>query len=193
MLEPGNKIEAAEWVPIAGFDEAKCAQMAAYLTQKTGEPTDKLKLIKLIYLAEREFLSRYSLPMTLDELYSMKDGPVASAALNGLNGKLNKTLWDTWIQNKSNKISAVKERSRDDFDNLSDADIGVLDAIWAEFGKYSTSDIWTYVHTKLPEYQAVQSGRLPITYRDLLTVLKKENVKLLEENIKTLQREAAFM
>jgi len=39
----------------------------------------------------------------------------------------------------------------------------------------------------------VQSGRLPITYRDLLTVLKKENVKLLEENIKTLQREAAFM
>lgn len=188
--KPANQVD---WVPIAGFDENKCVQMAGYLTQKAGQPTSKLKLIKLIYLAEREFLSRYLLPMTLDEFYSMKDGPVASAALNGLNGKLDKALWGAWIQNKANRISAVKKRSRDDFDYLSDADIEVLDAVWETFGRYTTWQIWTYVHTNLPEYQEVQNGRLPISYSDLLTVLKKQNVKSLEENIRALQREAAFM
>src|ERR1700722_10442330 len=122
-----------DWTPSAGFDETKSAQMAAYFAQQSRYPIDKLKLIKLIYLAEREFLSRHLLPMTLDEFYSMKNGPVASAALNGLNGKLDRALWDNLIKNKSNKICAVKVRSRDDFDSLSDADIEVLDAVWAAF------------------------------------------------------------
>jgi uncharacterized phage-associated protein len=167
--------------------------MAAYLAQQSRYPVDKLKLIKLIYLAEREFLARHLLPMTLDEFYSMKNGPVASAALNGLNGKLHKAFWGNWIKNKSNKITAAKVRARDDFDNLSDADVEVLNAIWKEFGKYTTSQIWQHVHTKCPEYQAVEQGRLPISYNDLLTALKKQNVEELEENIKMLRREAAFM
>lgn len=190
MGAPSDKIE---WPPNSGFDEPKSAQMAGYFAQKADAPTDKLKLIKLIYLAEREFISRHSLPMTLDDFYSMKDGPIASAALNGLNGKLNRELWDSWIQNKANKISAARKSSRDDFDNLSDADIAVLDAIWDKFGNYSTPEIWNYVHTELPEYQEVQSGRVPISYRELLTVLKKKNVKSLEENIKTLRSEAALI
>lgn len=193
-----NRVEASmtaadQIIPGAGFDETKSAQMAAYLAQQSKDPVDKLKLIKLIYLTEREFLARHLLPMTLDEFYSMKNGPVASSALDGLNGRLNKAFWEKWIKNKSNKISAVKVRSRDEFDDLSDADIEVLNAVWAEFGSYTTSQIWQHVHTKCPEYQAVEQGRLPISYNDLLTALQKQNVKELEENIKMLRREAAFM
>jgi uncharacterized phage-associated protein len=185
---------ATSWMTLpAGFDEIKSAQMAAYFAQQSAERLDKLKLIKLIYLSEREYLDRHSLPMTLDEFYSMKDGPIASAALNGLNGLLTQSLWDKWITRIGNKIGSAKKRERKQFDHLSEADISVMNAVWNQFGAMSTPEIWNYVHTKCPEYQSVQKGRLVIRYVDILKVLKKDHAERIDSNIRALRREAAFL
>ena len=179
--------DARPYTVPAGFDETKSAQMAGYLAQKSGEKLDKLKLIKLIYLSEREYLKRHSLPMTLDEFYSLKDGPIASAALNGLNGLLTQSLWDKWIKRTGNKIGIAKKRERKQFDHLSEADISVMDYVWDQFGGMTTPEIWNYVHTKCPEYQSVQTGRLVIRYVDILKVLKKDHADRIDNDIRALR------
>jgi len=45
-----------------------------------------MKLIKLIYLSERESVRSRGRPMIFDEFYSLKDGPISLNALNGING-----------------------------------------------------------------------------------------------------------
>lgn len=185
---------ADTWIPAAGFDEIKSAQMAAYLVQHSKQPTDKLKLIKLIYLAEREYLDRHVMPMNLDEFYSLKDGPIASAALNGING-INIELWSKWIRRDGNSVSAVGVLSRDAFDHLSNADISVLDAIWGKFGHWGTAKIWDFVHNKknIPEYTPVKRGRIQIRYEEILKALGKPNADEIAEDIAIMQREAALL
>jgi uncharacterized phage-associated protein len=81
---------AAYYAPLVGFESRKAAQISAYFADKEGGSIEKLKLIKLIYLAEREFVKRHGLPMLYDEFFSLKDGPVCSSTLNGINGSIDK-------------------------------------------------------------------------------------------------------
>jgi uncharacterized phage-associated protein len=185
-----------EWTPVAGFDEEKAAQIAGYFTQCSNQPIGKMKLIKLFYLSEREFLDRHLVPMTFDEFYSMKDGPIASSSLNGINGNLAKELWSSWIKLDGIKVSAARMiKSREEFDRLSDANIEVLDHIWKKFGAYSDKEIWDYVHDpkNVPEYTKVETGRAGIRYDDILDALKKDSAETIAAEIRMMQREAAIL
>ncbi len=75
-------------IPSAGFRSQKTAQICAFFASRNRSPIDKLKLIKLIYFSEREFLSKYNNSMLFDEFYSLPHGPICSNALNGINGRL---------------------------------------------------------------------------------------------------------
>jgi len=68
--------------PLNGFQSRKAAQIAASFAIKSGGRIEKLKLIKLIYLSERQFASDHDRPMLYDEFYSLKDGPICSSSLN---------------------------------------------------------------------------------------------------------------
>ena len=59
-----------------GFEHTKAAHVAAFLLLRAGVPVTKLKLIKLVYIAEREFLRQYGRSMTLDTFCSLPHGPV---------------------------------------------------------------------------------------------------------------------
>jgi len=48
-----------------------------YILKKIG-PADKIKLIKLVYLADKYHLLRYGRTVTGDEYFAMENGPVAS-------------------------------------------------------------------------------------------------------------------
>lgn len=174
--------------PLPGFDQEKSAQMCAYFLQRATGSTDKLKLIKLIYLSEREYLDRYLMPMTLDEFYSMKNGPIASCALNGINGELDADLWSEWLVLDGNEASPAKQRQRNEFNKLSEADITVMDAVWGKFGTWSTSKIWKFVHSEIPEYEEIPSGRRPISYSAILTALKKDAAEDIARDISTLKQ-----
>lgn len=184
-----------DWPVAAGFDQYKSAQMCAYLLQQSASPMDKLKLIKLVYLTEREFLDRYLMPMTLDDFFSFKDGPVASSTLNGINGLLDQKIWSEWLIRDDRKVSAKRKHDRNTFDHLSNADITVLDAIWKKFGHWSTAKIWAFVHNKdnIPEYTKVLRGRVSIQYEDILRALNKVGADEIAEEIKIMQIEAASL
>ncbi len=53
-----------------------------------------MKLIKLLYLADREALARWGRPITTDSYVSMKHGPVLSEVLNLITDPLSdQTFW----------------------------------------------------------------------------------------------------
>src|SRR5688572_27768282 len=64
------------------FNEKKATQAAAYLLRLRGGRMSYMKLIKLLYLADRLSLTRRGRPITTDRYVSMDRGPVLSRTLN---------------------------------------------------------------------------------------------------------------
>ena len=115
--------------PISGFNSKKASQIAAFFAISEIGIT-KAKIIKLVYLSEREFMSRYSHPMTFDEFFSVKHGPICSATLNGIDGNLGTPEWGILQLGDENEVSTTRGLGRKDLDEVSDAEFEVLKDIW---------------------------------------------------------------
>ena len=135
------------------FDERKVAQMAAYFLQRQGGEMAILKLMKLLYLSERESLNRYGMPMTGDFVVSMDHGLVLSNTLNLANGTSIESVedgWDSWISPREGYDTKLKVQTcADDFDELSEADMEILEHTWKEFGDFDKWQLRNYTHTPL--------------------------------------------
>lgn len=126
-----------------------------------------IKLMKLLYLADRESIKRYGLPITGDEYYSLPHGPVLSKTLDLANGSAESSQdgWDCWISDKENHEVAVRrEVSRDSLDELTNAEIEVLDCVWKQFGHMTRWEIRDYTHNKqhVPEWEDPKGSASPI-------------------------------
>lgn len=177
-------------IPAPGFKSRKAAQVSAFFaTKETGRNAgviEKLKLIKLIYLSEREFIREYEFPMLMDELYSLPHGPICSGAVNGIDGRIDHDTWGAFISRHGRAhIVSVKKFQRADFDELSDAEIDVLEKVWKDFGRMSSSMIrnWTHDPSNCPEYIEVINGRKAISYRTLLENLNNPCAEEISEEI----------
>ena len=60
----------------------KGTQALNYFARKKNGKINKMKAIKLIYLADRYHLRKYGRPVVGDDYWAMKYGPVASSTLN---------------------------------------------------------------------------------------------------------------
>ena len=159
------------------FNERKVAQMAAHFLQCEGGKMAILKLMKLLYLAERESLKRYGMPMTGDCVVSMDHGPVLSNTLDLANGAAIDSVedgWDSWIPPRQRyDVVLEKQVCDDDFDELSKADKDILEHIWKEFGDFDKWQIRDYTHT-LQEWKDPRGTSLPIAYKDIFLALGYE-------------------
>lgn len=179
--------------PLIGFRSKKGAQVAAFFAAKEC-PMEKLKLIKLVYLSEREFVSTYGEPMLYDELFSLPHGPICSSCLNAMDGKIEDQIWAKYLtRDGARNISAKKQFEREELDELSDAEIDVLSAVWDSFGFMTASQIRNYTHKNCPEYTEVGRGRVPIWYRDILRATGDEDADEIEDRIGTTRRNEAIL
>src|SRR6266487_2727273 len=67
------------------FNEKKAAQVAAFFLHRARGELEILKLMKLMYLAERASYKKFGEPLIGDKLVSMDNGPVLSITLNHMN------------------------------------------------------------------------------------------------------------
>lgn len=170
--------------PCAGFRSQKAAQICAFFAIESGGCIEKLKLIKLVYLAERQFLSAYHHPMLFDEFYSLPHGPICSSTLNGIDGVIHRELWDRYImRHGKDLIYATKAVGRDDLNHISDAELEVLIGIWSKYSDWTSSQIRNYTHQYCAEYTETASSRIPITYRQVLSALGEEDAVAISEEI----------
>lgn len=182
--------------PLVGFKSRKAAQICAHFAVLNGGHIEKLKLIKLVYLTEREFLHDHHLPMLFDELYSLPNGPICSSTLNGIDGIIHDEIWSDFIARNGNIVVAVRSLARDDLDELSDAEISAIQDTWNSFGRMTASQLVTYTHNNCPEYTEVERGsRLQISYADVLRALgdPDDEAIAVEKEIKNLRRAESIL
>lgn len=158
------------------FNEHKSAQIAAWFLDQSNGQMPHLKLMKLMYLAERESMRRYGFPMTGDRFVSMPHGPVLSYTLSHIDGYMKSCEggWDSWISDKANHQVALAHRvDVEDLDELSPADIEVLQNTWQEFGWMDQWQIRDYTHDpdNVPEWQDPHGSSEPIPYRRVFEAL----------------------
>lgn len=136
-----------------------------------------LKLVKLMYLSERESLRLYGDVLTGDRFVSMPHGPVLSLTLNHIDDEAPSAAngWDTWIGDKANHtVSLLRAADRDSLDELSDDDLGILSKVWDEFGWMTKYQIRDYTHKNCPEWQDPDGSSVPIAYADVMRALGME-------------------
>lgn len=171
-----------------GFDHIKSVQMIAYFVRKAGGSAEKLKIIKLVYLAERLSFQRRGKPMNFDSYFSLPHGPVASSALNGMDHGLIDPVWDALDQAENKRDITIVGDISDD--RLSRSDRSILDNIWDEFGKKTASQLRNWTHKHCLEYVEVgPSASLPIDISEILVQVGHPDPDNGARAIRTLQKE----
>ena len=158
------------------FTGEKVAQMAAYFMDRGERPRIAiLKLMKLLYLADRESVARYGEPISFDRMVSMDHGPLLSRTYNlvgGCVGGRDAEQWSSWISTRAGyDVVLIKSVSREELDHLSDADIEVLADVWDEFGHMDRWQISEYTHEHCKEWKNPNRSSLPISDFQLLVAL----------------------
>jgi len=126
--------------------------MAAFFLARREGPMSHLKLIKLMYLADRLSMERYDAPMSDDAQYSMKNGPILSNTLNLLRGITRDDVWSDLISSvDDNQVQLNREFDWDELDELSRGELAILDEVFAKFGRMKRWELVNYTHT-LPEW-----------------------------------------
>lgn len=176
---------------IAGYDIAKAAQATAYFAKLAGGRINVLKLSKLLYLAEREFIARHDEPMFFDRLVSMPDGPVVSVTLNFINGNVEDEVWQRFVAPREGfDIACAGDLTYEDFEDLSVADLEIINDLWQRFGamdKYKLRD-WTHVAANIPEWENPAGSSIPIPHAKLFALLGKPDPQGLMKQMHGRQR-----
>ncbi|KMK04051.1 Panacea domain-containing protein [Pluralibacter gergoviae] len=161
------------------FSEEKVAQMAAYLLLKRGGRMAYIKLMKLLYLSDRQSLITYGDSMSGDKAVSMDHGPVLSRTYNLLKGgSSDDSAWNRWIAGESNWEVSIKKRvsgldDTDSFDELSRADIRILDSVFATYGHMRRFEICDLTHEICPEWHDPDGSSIPINPREIFRAAGK--------------------
>lgn len=159
------------------FNERKVAQMAAYILDGAKGRMKYLRLMKLLYLADRESMKRNGYPISGDRYVSMEHGPVLSHTLNLINGavKFQEHGWGYWIADKADYAISLKRKvSRHALDELSDADIDVLDDVLAKFGKVDQWKLVDYTHRYCREWKDPKGSSVAIEYETIFKALGRK-------------------
>ena len=153
------------------FNERKAAQMAAFFLGQTPEGRmSHLKLMKLMYLADREAVRNFGFPISGDRMVSMPHGPVLSMTLNLMDGDIESCPggWEEWISDKENhELSLRKPFNMDALDELAPAELDVLRSVWQQFGAMGKWEIRDWTHKHCPEWEDPQGSSYPIPFERL--------------------------
>jgi uncharacterized phage-associated protein len=160
------------------FSEKRAAQVAAYFLHKGNGRMPLLKLMKLMYLAERLSFKKFGEPLVGDKLVSMDHGPVLSRTYNYINGMVLSVEggWESWISDREGHDVALRDPSlirspEQDLLELSESDLEVLGEVWQEFGHWDRWKLRDYTHDHCPEWEDPHGSSTPIDYERLFKAL----------------------
>ena len=159
------------------FSHRKTTQVLNFFARQSGGKINKLKALKLVYLADRYHLRRYGRPITGDDYFAMPYGPVASGAKDLT--EMDPMLSDAERSYGAQYLAPVDRytyRSIADVEAraLSESDRTALSWAWANFGKREHFNLAEYTH-RYPDWnrhqKALEGGcvtRVLMSYRDFL-------------------------
>ena len=160
------------------FNERRATEAAARFLKLRGDRMSYLKLIKLLYLLDREALLRWGRPVTTDRYVSMDNGPVVSRIYNRIREELPpgaNPIWRQYISAPEGwDVALIAEPESSE---LSHAEEALIDEIYAKYGRMNRWDLVQLSH-ELPEWQDPNGGAISIQYRDILRAGNKTETEI---------------
>lgn len=156
--------------------ERQAAQMAVAFIRRANAPIGKLRLVKLMYLAEREAMRRFLLPIVEDRVCAMQKGMALSETwrlARGRSSPMSTGDWGGHIVRTDRGLNVRKGVSVQSLDALSEDDLHVIGQVWDDYGAMSEHELVLDVHHKLPEWinhwhaEGRRSLSVAVPYSDL--------------------------
>jgi uncharacterized phage-associated protein len=172
-------------------------QTVYYILSKIKQ-ADKIKLVKLIYLADKYHLLLYGRTITGDRYFAMDYGPVGSMVKDVL--KPDKyTLSHEDIEYSESLYKRiddntfrVKDPAHVENFNFSESDKRALDFIIEKFGKNDSFELSDYTHKYhewLSHEEELKAKKcIPLSNKDLLSVLEDDIFQIPPEHIELSRR-----
>ena len=152
------------------FREDKATQAAYILIQKEGGIINYMKLIKLMYVADRKRVLARGRPITFDAYYSLDRGPILSKTLNLItegSAPGVDSVWMQYISIPQSYMVQIKEGGCP-LNVLSEAEIETLEQTYNELGDFNHWELVDWSHENLEEWQDPEGSAIPIKYHDIL-------------------------
>lgn len=159
------------------YNPEKAAQTIAYFAMREGGSINVLKVIKLVYLADRESLRLRGHPIQDEPRFSLPHGPVNSTTLDHLNGayRENQPVWQTVLKDRAdNKVGlANKGLTEAELDMLSKRELSILNDIWDKLGHMDRFDLadWTHLPENVAEWQDPDGSRRAISLERMMAAV----------------------
>ena len=161
--------------------ERQAAQLAAAFVLRARRPVGVVKLVKLMYLVEREAMRRSVFPIVFDDIYAMRMGMALSRTFNLMKRKAGTPTngeWERHIAPPSHRGIDVRRGVTDrSLDSLSPDDIEVIDYVWEHYGNKSRDELVHGVHHGFAEWiqhweaQDRRTSAVKIPYEQLYETL----------------------
>jgi uncharacterized phage-associated protein len=154
----------------ARYDERKATQVACFFINKNNnKPINYLKLLKLMYLADREAFRQAGEPITYDSYCSMKNGLLLSKTYNVIKGEsIFGDFWNNFIIKSS--IHFVKMIADPGIGALCAEELDILEEIYQKFGSWNQWRLVDFTH-RLPEYHKTEKRSIPVQYEEIMTAV----------------------
>lgn len=178
------------------FDEAKATQAAARFLKLRGEKMSYMKLLKLLYLADRTALLRWGVPLTTDRWVAMKHGPVLSNVYSLIVDEQAARSSGVWARYISAPDQYEVQLLSNDVpnDKLSRAEEKLIDEMYEGYGHYNRWDLVEHLHNVLPEWNNPGETSRPISLRDILGLEHTDaDTEAIEQELRAFAKERALL
>ena len=152
------------------FNFEKTLQAAGVLLRLEDGRMPYLRLLKLLYIADRELLAATASPITGDRGYAMKYGPVLShvyALIKGGGSRFDE--WDRHIRTQGYAVKLANDPGRGKLSR------GEIDKLTEVSGRFRDKDQWELsdLTHDFPEWrthwpEGAEGGSYPISWEDVL-------------------------
>jgi len=163
------------------FDAQKATEVAAAFLKRANGSINILKLVKLVYLLDRESIARRGVPVVGGVYLSMRNGPVTSEVLDLINaGSLWNcpNNWDRFISDRQNhEVELIKDPGTD---RLSEFEIDLIEEL---FRRHEHQDQWAiaqWCHEHCGEWLPLDKGAEAITVAELAQEVGREPNEVIE-------------
>lgn len=150
------------------FNEEKAVQVAAHIMRELDTRSmDRLRLVKLLYLVDREAFSQKDRPVVGGRYVSMPYGPVTSEFLNLIKYVKDEErhISEKYLKSESSRRVVLLGDPGEDL--LSRREIRIIDDVVKQYRDMSTFQLRDFTH-RLPEYEDPHGSSSPIPIIALL-------------------------
>lgn len=163
----GMAVSAGEGTGTIMFTVKKVTQMTAGFVRQAGGRINYVHLMKMLYVADRQMLLKYHVPISYDQWFSMKDGPILSRTLDYIRSRVRSEHWSACFETVGLELVMLKDPGDDELSIAEDHVIADVYQAWGQLKPFEARDR-THSPTEFPEWTDPGSGRIPIGYHEVL-------------------------